>query len=315
LLRADESSDRIVHFPAMRLRLARDEDFSPWIRHAISVRAISDDGVGRCRLARRDEILRFRTSERHLHWAIAMPFMVSYATALILVVIYNPYPGRPYRSLFSWMHRASGIWLTILPIWAMVTHRDDAKIYLQNVREAWRWTVDDVKWLMLMGPATISSRVTLPDQGKFNAAEKINFMMVMATYPLYIVTGLLIWLPGVTLTAWLVHFSMAAVATPLLLGHIFMATVNRETRAGLSGMFSGYVSREWAKHHYRRWYDETFARDEVAAAPAAPVMAPPVLSVPPPRVWSEVRPVPRQPPARPSQARGADRAAPVPDSL
>jgi formate dehydrogenase subunit gamma len=205
---------------------------------------------------RDDQILRFRESERHLHWAIALPFMVSYATALILIVVYNPNPARPLRWLFSSIHRISGMWLTVLPLWAVVTHRGDVRVYLENVREAFRWTLDDLKWLMLSGPAALSSRVTLPPQGKFNAAEKINFMTVMATYPLYIVTGVLIWLPGVPLAAWLLHFSMAVMATPLLLGHVFMATVNPETRAGLSGMFSGFVSREWAKHHYRRWYEQ-----------------------------------------------------------
>jgi formate dehydrogenase subunit gamma len=206
----------------------------------------------------REEILRFHTSERQLHWAIAVPFMISYATALVLVTLYNPHPDRPLRFIFSWTHRISGVWLSILPVWTMIRHRRDVHLYLQNIREAWIWTVDDLKWLVLMGPAALSSRVTLPHQGKFNAAEKINFMAVMATYPLYIVTGLLIWLPGIALSAWLVHFSIAVMATPLLLGHIFMATVNPETRVGLKGMFTGFVPREWARHHYRRWYDETF---------------------------------------------------------
>jgi formate dehydrogenase subunit gamma len=207
---------------------------------------------------RDDQILRFRESERHLHWAIAVPFMVSYFTALVLIVVYNPHPARPLRWLFSSIHRISGMWLMVLPLWAVVTHRGDVRVYLENVREAFRWTLDDLKWLALSGPAAVSKHVTLPPQGKFNAAEKINFMTVMATYPLYIVTGVLIWLPGVPLAAWLLHFSMAAMATPLLVGHVFMAVVNPDTRVGLSGMFSGFVSREWAKHHYRRWYEQQY---------------------------------------------------------
>jgi hypothetical protein len=51
---------------------------------------------------------------------------------------------------------------------------------------------------------------------------------------------------------------MAALVTPLLVGHIFMATTNPSTRVGLSGMVSGYVDRTWASHHYSRWYRETF---------------------------------------------------------
>jgi cytochrome b subunit of formate dehydrogenase len=49
---------------------------------------------------------------------------------------------------------------------------------------------------------------------------------------------------------------MAIIATPLIIGHIVMATLNPDTRTGLSGMISGYVDRKWAKHHYGRWYRE-----------------------------------------------------------
>jgi hypothetical protein len=58
--------------------------------------------------------------------------------------------------------------------------------------------------------------------------------------------------------AWLVHALLALLVTPTMLGHIYMATVNTETRAGLRGMVSGYVNRQWARHHYELWYREFF---------------------------------------------------------
>lgn len=216
-----------------------------------------------------DNILRFRESERRMHWALAVPFMVCYTTALILVVVYNPSPLRPFRAVFSWTHRISGVCLFVLPLWTIVRYRREFAIHWQNIREAWLWRLDDVKWLILMGPSTVNKKIALPDSGKFNAAEKINFMMLTCTYPLYIVTGFLIWLPGVAYLSWLVHISMAATATPLILGHIFMATINPDTRVGLSGMISGFVDRHWAKHHYRRWYDDNFGPSIAPAARAA----------------------------------------------
>ena len=63
-----------------------------------------------------------------------------------------------------------------------------------------------------MGPASLNKKIELPHQGKFNAAEKINFMVLVSTYPLYIVTGLLIWMPGVAIVAWFLHFGMAMAA-------------------------------------------------------------------------------------------------------
>jgi formate dehydrogenase subunit gamma len=219
-----------------------------------------------------DEVLRFEVAERHLHWAIAVPFKVCYLTALILVVVYNPEPHRPLRALFSWIHRLSGTCLALLPPLAIAWHWRDYRVHLHNVRAAWSWSIDDFKWLALMIPAALSSRVPLPRQGKFNAAEKINFMVLTASYPWYVLTGLTIWFAGPPYLSWLAHFALALTATPLLLGHVFMATVNPDTRVGLSGMVSGMVNREWARHHYTKWYEERHG-----AAPPEPARAPVVF--------------------------------------
>jgi formate dehydrogenase gamma subunit len=203
-------------------------------------------------------ILRFRKSERMLHWSIAIPFLVCFASALILVIFYNPHPQRAYRLVFSLLHRISGACLVVFPALTALRNRNDHRIHLYNIKQAFGWVPDDVKWLFLMGAAALSSKVALPEQGKFNAAEKLNFIMVLCTYPLFIATGIILWGLRVPLAAWMLHVGMAAIAAPLVLGHIFMATINPETRVGLSGMLTGYVDRHWARHHYARWYREQF---------------------------------------------------------
>lgn len=208
------------------------------------------------------KILRFRKSERQVHWALAVPFLICFATALVLVFVYNPDPLRPYRDVFSWIHRISGICLIVLPMLAVIRSRGDYRIYFYNIKQAWMWTLDDVKWLSRVGLAAVSSRFTLPEQGKFNAAEKINFMKLMSTYPLYILTGITIWLTDAAFLSWVLHFGMAIIATPLVAGHLYMAMVNPESRKGLHGMISGYVDRQWAKHHYGKWYREHFENAE-----------------------------------------------------
>jgi formate dehydrogenase subunit gamma len=212
----------------------------------------------------RDEILRFRLSERQMHWAVAVPFMICYATAVVLLTVYNAHPQRPLRTPISWIHRASGLALFFLPLWSVIQHWHDLSVHRINIGEVWRWTLADVKWLFLMGPSTINKNIALPEQGKFNAAEKINFMVLTATVPVYICTGLLIWFHQFVFVAWVIHLSLAATATVLMGGHIFMATVNPDTRVGLSGMVTGLVDRHWASHHYGRWYKEQFV-EPVAA--------------------------------------------------
>ena len=207
------------------------------------------------------EVLRFLKSERALHWAIAVPFVVCWTTALVLVLVYNPDPLRPYRDIFSWIHRISGAALIVLPALALLFGRKEHKIHLQNVRTAVGWSLNDLKWLALMMPAAVSKRIVLPEQGKFNAAEKINFIMVMMSVPLLITSGLLVWMGNWAWAAWLVHALTAILATPTMLGHIYMATINPETRVGIKGMITGYVDRHWAKHHYAIWYREHFEKE------------------------------------------------------
>ena len=213
------------------------------------------------------KIQRFRASERQLHWAVAVPFMTCYATALVLVAVYNPDPTRPFRAVFSWTHRVSGLCMFLLPLWTAIRHRRDLSLHCRNVRTAWKWRLEDLRWLFLIGLSMIDKRVDLPDQGKFNAGEKLNFMFLTASYPLYIITGFLIWLPGVAFASWILHLSLAAMATPLILGHVFMATINPDTRVGLAGMISGHVDRHWAQHHYRHWYNEHFGYLHQVAEP------------------------------------------------
>jgi len=200
-----------------------------------------------------------------LHWAIAGPFLISALTSLVLVLIYNPDRSRPFRALFADAHRASGVALIVLPLLAAFQIRGDVRVHLYNIRQAWIWVLDDIKWLLLMGAAAISDRVKLPEQGKFNAAEKLNFMVLMVTYPLYVITGVLMWVTHLAILSWLLHFFMAMLAAPLVLGHLYMALINPASRVGLSGMISGYVDRQWAKHHYRRWYREHHEASEDSA--------------------------------------------------
>jgi formate dehydrogenase gamma subunit len=169
----------------------------------------------------------------------------------------------------SSIHKISGLCLLLFPTYAILRSVGDVRIHLYNIKQAWVWVLADVKWLLVMGFAAVFKWIRLPEQGKFNAAQKLNFMMVMATYPIYIGTGLVMWISGAALLAWLIHFGMAILATPFILGHIFMATIPSSTRKGLQGMFSGLVDRRWAKHHHRRWFRETFEKVHTGSHPTS----------------------------------------------
>jgi formate dehydrogenase subunit gamma len=203
-------------------------------------------------------ILRFLPAERLLHWALAGPFMLLYLSAGLLLLFFGePYP-RHFHDALMIAHRTFGVLLIVLPPLALVLGSTDHRIHFENMREGWCWKAADIRWLLLFPKNAVNPKIELPEQGKFNAAEKLNFMMVSAFYPLYIVTGIMVWMPGIPIFAYLAHYAMAVVGIPLVLGHVYMATVHPSTRVGLSGMFTGWVDRGWAKHHYRQWYRRHF---------------------------------------------------------
>jgi formate dehydrogenase subunit gamma len=208
------------------------------------------------------EILRFARGEMMLHWSIAIPFLICFATGVSMKLFYNLHDDSLLRAVLSFLHRVAGGCLAVFPLLAIARNWRDYKVHIYNVKVGFSWTIDDLKWLFLIGPSTVSRRVVLPEQRKFNAAERLNFMMVMVTYPLFVGTGLVLWTRGADhFLPWIVHISMSLVAPLLMFGHIYMAVVNPGTRVGLSGMFTGRVDREWAKHHYRAWYREHFEDD------------------------------------------------------
>ena len=216
------------------------------------------------------EIPRFRRSERALHWAIAIPYLVCLTSGVAVKLFFNRlHSGAVTRGVLLWGHRGAGIVLLLMPILVAWRHRRELSLYLYNVKRAWSWTADDLKWLALIGLASLSKKIALPEQHKFNAGEKINFMTLMLTYPVLVGTGVFLLTPGIHFLAFIAHVSVAFLSAPLIVGHLFMAVVNPDTRIGLSGMFSGHVDREWARHHYAKWYRENFgAQEETTPASA-----------------------------------------------
>ena len=226
----------------------------------------SDEASGAA--SRGGRILRFGAPEIRLHWSIALPFLFCFITGMTLVFIYNPAPMRPGREVLSWTHRVFGVLLCVGPILMVLLHRKRFNIHWENVAEAWSISREDLKWLALTARAVFDKSVELPPADKFNAGEKLNFITVMWAAPLLVLTGITIWLPGVNLFIWALHFYLAFMFVPLVCGHIFMAVANPDTRIGLSGMITGLVDQEWAKHHYRNWYERRYGGD--SADQAAP---------------------------------------------
>src|SRR5512143_2619734 len=61
-------------------------------------------------------ILRFRESERMLHWSIAVPFTILFVTGMVLMFVYNLPSEGISRQVFVWTHKIGGGLMIFFPL-------------------------------------------------------------------------------------------------------------------------------------------------------------------------------------------------------
>jgi formate dehydrogenase subunit gamma len=194
-------------------------------------------------------VRRFSRTERTLHWANAIGFLVLLASGLVL---YLPslavLVGR--RPLIQDIHFWSGIaWVAVL---AAIAVLGDRRGLARLAREVDRFGRDDFRWLLGRRPAP---------QGRLNAGQKLNTALTAAFTVLFLVSGLLLWF-GERDTRFrfastvLLHDGLMYAALVLLIGHLYLAVLHPATRHALRGITLGSVDEEWAARHHPKWRQE-----------------------------------------------------------
>ncbi|MBS4212527.1 formate dehydrogenase subunit gamma [Neobacillus rhizophilus] len=95
----------------------------------------------------------------------------------------------------------------------------------------------------------------------FNAGEKINSILQMFCAILVICSGFTMWFPQFfprALVQWGYFFHNVgfALGIAVIVGHIYLSVIHKNSRPGYSGVITGEVPARWAKDHYTEWYEE-----------------------------------------------------------
>ena len=101
----------------------------------------------------------------------------------------------------------------------------------------------------------------------------MNAIVTAAFATLFFVSGMLLWLGerntdirlGGTLY---LHDALMYLSVVIVIGHLYLALINRSTRHSLRGITLGTVREDWARAHHAKWLDTTAAAD--AATPPVP---------------------------------------------
>jgi len=202
-------------------------------------------------------LLRFDRTERLVHWANAVLFLVLIATgASLKVAALSTVVGN--RATVKAVHLYAGLLLPV-PVVVALLLRAPGSMLRADLRRVNRWTPDDRAWWF----PRMRRRVAL---GKFNPGQKSNVVFTGATIVVMLMTGSIMqwndpfsdsWRTGATF----VHDSTWLVCMAVIAGHLWFALRDRDA---LRSMWRGWVPAAWAARRCPRWHDE----ETTPAAPA-----------------------------------------------
>lgn len=211
---------------------------------------------------RSPRVLRFTVTERALHWVFAAGYLALLVSGLPLMLPALRELIRDYTPAMGVrLHLAAAVLWVLAPLAVVVL--GDRRALATASRQLASFTRHDLRWLTgfprwLWTDAETRARLDR-EVGRFNAAQKLNALFVLATSALLLVSGLAL-VPGALAgrgeAGWMwqaLHRYLTLVALVPLAGHVYLAVVHPPTRPSLSGIVDGHVDAGWAAVHHPRW--------------------------------------------------------------
>lgn len=194
---------------------------------------------------------RFCKTTRWFHWAFALSFLGLAGTGSLLFLREQLEFGEETVRTLVDAHQILAVVFLTAP-WLVAASGDTGR-WLRDLTEILPLGRDDLVWLRAqMMPW---QRRQLPEQGKLNAGQKVNALIILILSSVLTVTGLHLWREPGAFVPLTLHVGAFAAWLPTFAGHLFLALLNPSTRPALRGMVLGAVRRDWARHHHRRWVE------------------------------------------------------------
>jgi formate dehydrogenase subunit gamma len=206
---------------------------------------------------REGRLLRFLPVERLAHWAHATFFILAFASGLLTWIPSTRIWMAGSRQTVTHLHEGIGVFMIAVPLFLfLVINR---RRLASDLHELDLWDADDRVWFSRAVRGYTLLRREMPPQGRFNAGQKANSIIVAATALGFAVTGSLLFAkPHVP--AWLVsralllHQVLAAAAIALFAGHLLHAFSTGHGRDSLRAMAGGTMSAMVARERHEKWW-------------------------------------------------------------
>lgn len=209
----------------------------------------------------RNQIMVFSPGERVVHWVHTGAFFVLLLTGLVLVIpMLSPYAAGEAGALTRLIHRVGAVVFGLVPLIYAVLDPEGIGL---TAREIFSWSRRDIGWARAAVAYYFLGREDLmPPQGRFNTGQKLFYCLVVASLPLFGVTGLAMWfgkqyLPATVLQASVILHDWTTIAmTAMFMVHFVLSVMHPLMRGAIDGVLSGWVSEDYIRRHHARWYEE-----------------------------------------------------------
>jgi formate dehydrogenase subunit gamma len=192
-----------------------------------------------------NRVQRFTVSERATHWLTALAFFSLLISGLVV-----GRRGTFHDVMYAWHLASAGVLLGGV---TLVVAAGNRRAVRRTARELGRLDAEDREWLRAI-PERLLAGAPEPPAARFNAGQKVNFVLVCILLAALYVSGVDTIVAGTHHNLIFGAHKLATIALCVsVAGHLYMALVNRATRPALRGILTGEVDREWARKHYPRW--------------------------------------------------------------
>lgn len=202
-------------------------------------------------------ILRFVLAERLSHWLYAALFIIAFISGLLMWIPATRAWMAGARQAVTHYHGGAGLLMVVVP--AVLFLILDRRRLAGDVREIDLWDADDRRWFWAAARGRTLRGGEMPPQGRFNAGQKANAVLVAVMALGFVVTGSM--LEGKEhLPAWLVsralwlHDFLTVAGIALLMGHLAHVFLTRHGRDSLRAMVEGTLSEETARDRHLKWW-------------------------------------------------------------
>ena len=191
--------------------------------------------------------------ERLVHTAFAGSCILLFISGFALMFhslsfITNVFGG---HYITKYVHNFSGLLFAFSGLFAVVIWFKEGAIF----------DADDIKWFM-KGGGYLWTKEGIPPQGRFNAGQKMYFVLKAATWALMSVTGIIMWFPyffgrELTIFSYPLHALGVASLAGAVVVHGFLGSLGNP--GTIQAMITGKCTRAWAKLQHAKWlkeYDE-----------------------------------------------------------